>query len=561
MKRLTALLAGASLVLLVACGHQLPATTSPASRSTAAIAAPDAFSARVGSEVLSQGGNAVDAAVAVAFTLAVTYPEAGNIGGGGFLLAWIDGQPYFLDYRETAPAAATRDMYLDAEGEVIEGLSLTGPLSIGVPGTVAGLWEAHHRFGRLQWKQLLEPAIRLAEEGFTVPAQLEENLRDELPRLATVRGFRDSFEGLRTGASFRQPALAAALRRIQRAGPAGFYSGETADLIVAEMKRSGGLLTTADLADYKPVWREPVSAPWRGYTVLSAPPPSSGGIAIIQLLGMKDQLSSEFLGLALNSAQYVHLTAEMEKRVFADRAEYLGDPAYFSVPTTKLLAADYIARRAAAVSPRDISPIEAVAPGLEHHDTTHFSIVDRWGNAVANTYTLNNSFGSGVVVPGAGFLLNDEMDDFSVKPGAPNYYGVVGSVANEVQPGKRMLSSMSPTILLRDGQVELVLGSPGGSTIITSVYQAIVDILDFGMSPAEAVGAARFHHQLLPPELVTYSPARPLPAATIRALEERGYRVQPHPWELGDLQVIARDGATWSAASDPRGRGESRVIR
>jgi len=560
-ERLNVLLLALSLGLLIACGHQPSVSDSPRSPAEAAVAAPDSYSAQVASDVLARGGNAIDAAVAMAFVLAVTYPEAGNLGGGGFMLAWVDGQPYFLDYRETAPAAASRDMYLDAHGKVIEGSSLTGALSAGIPGTVAGLWEAHQRLGRLPWKDLLAPAIRLAEDGFAAPAQLQQNIQEELPRLAPATNFGHYFGSLQAGKTFRQPELAATLRRIQEAGPSGFYGGETAGLIVRAMKRAGGLLTAADLAGYTTQWREPLSAAWRGFTVLSAPPPSSGGIAILQLLKMKDQLSPEFRGLALNSAQYVHLTAEMEKRVFADRAEYLGDPGFFEVPTADLLADDYIARRAAQVDRQRISPIDAVLPGLEHHDTIHFSIVDRSGNAVSNTYTLNNSFGSGVVVEGAGFLLNDEMDDFSVKPGTPNLYGLVGSVANEVQPGKRMLSSMSPTILLQDGRVKMVLGSPGGSTIITSVYQAIIDSVDFGMSPAQAVGAPRFHQQLLPPDLVTYSPTRPLPTETIEALRQRGYRVQPHAWELGDLQMIVREGNAWAAASDPRGRGESRILQ
>jgi gamma-glutamyltranspeptidase/glutathione hydrolase len=275
---------------------------------------------------------------------------------------------------------------------------------------------------------------------------------------------------------------------------------------------------------------------------------------------MKDRLALEFKGLEHNSPQYIHLTAEIEKRVFADRAEYLGDPAFADVPQASLLADDYIARRAAGVDQQHISPVEAVPPGLEHHDTIHFSIVDRWGNAVANTYTLNSSFGSGVVVEGAGFLLNNEMDDFSIKPGTPNVYGLVGSRANEIAPGKRMLSSMSPTILLEDGHVKMVLGSPGGSTIITTVYQTIINILDFAMSPADAIGATRFHHQLLPPDQITYDPSRPLPAETIGTLEKRGYRVQPHEWELGNVQLIVREGDAWKVASDPRGRGESRII-
>ncbi|HSF78289.1 MAG TPA: gamma-glutamyltransferase [Steroidobacteraceae bacterium] len=549
-----------ALAVLAACGEGVPLPRAPAPPQ-AAVAAPDAFSAQVASDVLAKGGNAVDAAVAAAFALAVTYPEAGNLGGGGFMLAWVDGRGSFIDYRETAPAAADRDMYLDSRGEVVEGRSLTGALAAGVPGTVAGMWQAQQRLGRLEWKDLLAPAIDLAEHGFLVPEKLESAAREEMPRIGESTNFAKYFGGLRAGTVFRQPELAATLKRIRDGGASGFYAGETADLVAGQMQRLGGLITLADLTGYQVVWREPLLAPWRGYSVLSAPPPSSGGIAIVQLLKMKDRLARDFKDLPHNSPQYVHLTAEMEKRVFADRAEYLGDPAFVDVPVANLLADDYIARRSAAVDREKISGVDAVPPGLEHHDTLHLSIVDRWGNAAANTYTLNTEFGSGVVVEGAGFLLNNEMDDFSVKPGTPNVYGVVGSTANEVQPGKRMLSSMSPTMLLEDGRVKMVLGSPGGSTIITTVYQTIVNVLDFGMPATDAVAAARFHHQLLPPDLVTFSPYRPLPATTIDALSKRGYRVEPHPWEIGDVQLVLRDGESWQAASDPRGRGESRVMQ
>ncbi len=548
-----------SMLFAAACQHAPGPATQPQTV-PAAIAIADAYGAQVASAVLDAGGTAVDAAVAVAFSLAVTYPEAGNLGGGGFMLTWMDGQGAFLDYREVAPAAATRDMYLDAQGQVVDNLSLTGYKAVAVPGTVAGMSEAHRRYGRLPWKELLAPAIELADQGFVVPSLLAVNLQEELPRLAAIPGFLHYFGGLRNGEIFRQPELAATLRRIQAEGAAGFYQGETASLIVDEMRRGGGLVTAADLSGYRPVWREPLLASWRGYQVLSAPPPSSGGIAVLQLLKLRDLLAEDFRGLAHNSPQYVHLTAEMEKRVYADRAEYLGDPAFIDIPVALLVADDYIARRAAGIDRRAISAPGSVHPGLEPHDTTHFSIVDRWGNAVSNTYTLNTGFGSGVVVGGAGFLLNNEMDDFSVKPGQPNYYGVVGSAANEVQPGKRMLSSMTPTILLEDGRVKMVLGSPGGSTIITSVYQTIVNVLDFGMSAADAVAATRFHHQLLPADLVTFSPSRPLPSGTIQALAKRGYRVQPHDWEFGDVQLILRDAEDWQAASDPRGRGEARVL-
>ena len=549
-------------LLLVSLSAGCAATGSPEAPAAPAVgvfAVPDGYAADVAEGVLRRGGNAVDAAVAVAFSLAVTYPEAGNIGGGGFMLAWFDGSPFFLDYREVAPAAASRDMYLDARGEPVAGESLVGHRAVGVPGTVAGLWAAHRKFGRLPWGELLAPAIGLAEHGFVVPAALESAVRAELPGLAGT-GFARHFGGLRAGQRFRQPELAAVLRRIQVSGAEGFYAGETASLIAQEMQRGGGLVTADDLADYAPVWREPLRMGWREFEVLTAPPPSSGGVAVLQLLGMKDRLAGAFAGLPHNSARYVHLTAEMEKRVFADRAEYLGDPDFHDVPVQALLSATYLDRRAAEVDREAISPLRAVMPGLEPRDTTHFSIVDRWGNAVANTYTLNTSFGSGVVVGGGGFLLNNEMDDFSIKPGEPNYYGVVGAEANAIAPRKRMLSSMTPTILLEDGHVGMVLGSPGGSTIITSVYQAIVNVLDFGMSAAEAVGASRFHHQLLPPELVTYSPMFPLPATTRDTLGRLGYRVEPHDWEFGDLQLVLRGAGGWEAASDPRGRGESRIL-
>jgi gamma-glutamyltranspeptidase/glutathione hydrolase len=294
--------------------------------------------------------------------------------------------------------------------------------------------------------------------------------------------------------------------------------------------------------------------------VLSAPLPSSGGFAVIQLLKIKDYLNHEFEGLAHNSPQYIHLVAEIEKRVFADRAEYLGDPDYVDTRIDRLMSDEYMMQRAEEVDPENISMVVAPAPALESPDTTHYSIIDQWGNAVSNTSTLNIVFGSGVVVEGAGFLLNDEMDDFSVKPGVPNTYGVTGSEANEIQPGKRMLSSMSPTLLLKDNEVVMVAGTPGGTTIFTSVFQTIVNIVDFGMTPAEAVGATRFHHQLLPPELITYSPGRPLPEETVSALADRGYRTEPHRWEFGDMQIIWRDGERLIPASDPRNRGVSKVL-
>ncbi|MEM7218575.1 MAG: gamma-glutamyltransferase [Pseudomonadota bacterium] len=531
---------------------------------TAAVAMPDRYSAAAAERILRAGGNAVDAAIAAGFALAVTYPEAGNIGGGGFMLLRVDGVSEFIDYRETAPAAASADMFLDADGEVIEGSTLTGHRAAGVPGTVAGFWLAHQRAGTLPWARLLEPAIELARDGFEVHPDLAASYRSALRRHGEIEpgivvNLRAHFGAMDAGDVLKQPALAATLGRVSRDGPEDFYRGRTAALIAAEMRRNGGLIDAADLARYTAAVREPLVARWRDYEVNTAPPPSSGGIALLQLLKMRDALGDAFAGLAHNSAQYVHLIAEIEKRVFADRAEYLGDPDFISVPVTRLVADDYIERRAAEVDRHAISKLEAIDPGLESTDTTHYSVVDRWGNAVANTYTINFGFGNGVVVADAGFLLNNEMDDFSAKPGVPNIFGVVGADANAIAPGKRMLSSMTPTLLLRDGRTAMVLGTPGGSTIFTTVFQTLLNALDFDMSAQEAASAPRFHHQLLPPDLISMS--LELPDETQRQLRARGYRVEPNSWGIyGDMQLLWRREDGWDAGSDARYRGESRVI-
>lgn len=563
MKRLVSIANILLVTILLGCSQgetPQPETAATTKSGVAAVAMPDKYGAAVAEDVLRAGGNAVDAAVAAGFALAVTYPEAGNIGGGGFMLIQMDGEASFVDYRETAPLAAHRDMYLDDNGDVIQGMSLIGHRAVGVPGTVAGFWEAHKRYGELPWKDLVMPAVELAENGFVVPESLGSGMKMMGGWFSGRTNFDEYFGKMVPGESFRQPELAATLRRIAEQGPDDFYRGETADLLVAEMLRGDGLITHEDLENYKAVWREPLRANWRDYELLAAPPPSSGGFAVIQLLKIKDYLAHLFEELPHNSPQYVHLVAEIEKRVFADRAEYLGDPDYVDNRMDELLADEYIARRAEQVNPHRISAVEASPPGLESHDTTHYSILDQWGNAVSNTYTLNIGFGSGVVVEGAGFLLNDEMDDFSVKPGVMNTYGVTGNKANEIQPGKRMLSSMSPTLLLKDGEVQMVVGTPGGTTIFTSVFQAITNVVDFGMTPEQAVAATRFHHQLFPADQVTYSPSKPLPDETLSALGDIGYKPRPHQWEFGDLQLILRDGDTLKPASDPRNRGESRVI-
>lgn len=526
----------------------------------AAIASPESHATQIGLGVLRDGGNAVDAATAVAFALAVTLPDAGNLGGGGFMTLYIDDTPRFLDYRETAPANADRDMYLDESGEVMQDASLTGHRAVGVPGTVAGLWAAHQRYGSLPWSSLVEPAIALAESGFMPDSSLIEVIAAERSRLQGGN-FGEYFGRAKGGELFRQPELAATLQRIAAKGVDEFYRGETAALIVAEMQSGNGLITAADLANYAPRWREPLQMPWQDYRVITAPLPSSGGLAIIQYLRMKDALGDAFAGLPHNSPEFIHLKSEIEKRIFADRAEFLGDPDVVDVPVARLLNVQTLRRRAGKIKPGVISSTDVASPFVEPTHTTHFSILDGNGNAVSNTYTLNTDFGSGVVVGGGGFLLNNEMDDFSVAPGQPNYYGVLGDEANAIAPGKRMLSSMAPTLLLRDGEVAMVLGAMGGSTIFTTVYQMISNIVEFGMSPEQAQAVTRVHHQLLPKDLITYSPTPPLAPATIDALVKRGYRVEPHFFEYGNVQLIWRSEAgELSAVSDPRFSGQSAVI-
>ncbi|WP_442800974.1 gamma-glutamyltransferase [Serratia rubidaea] len=525
-----------------------------------AVAAPDEYGAKVAAQILKAGGNAVDAAVATAFTLAVTYPEAGNIGGGGFMTLYVDGKPYFLDYRETAPQAASKGMYLNEKGEVIENLSLIGSKAAGVPGTVLGLWEAHKKFGKLPWAELLTPAIGYAQQGFKVAGQQYQYREDANKLFAGKTNFGDYFGKMQPGVVFKQPELAKTLARIADKGAADFYQGETAAMLLKQMQQDGGLISAQDLQDYRVKWREPMQISWRGNTLYTAPLPSSGGIALAQLLGIKEDRAADFRGVTLNSARYIHLLAEIEKRVFADRADYLGDPDFSQVPVEKLTAADYLQKRAAEVNPQAISATEKVRPGLESHQTTHFSIVDADGNAVSNTYTLNWDFGSGVVVKGAGFLLNDEMDDFSAKPGVANAFGVVGSNANAIEPGKRMLSSMSPTIVTRDGNVTLVIGTPGGSRIFTSIFQVLNNIYDYHLPLQQAVAAQRVHHQLLPKDTIYFDGFAPLTGDVAAQLKKMGYTLEDQGWNMGDIQVIRVNNATPETASDPRGRGTGLVV-
>ncbi len=526
---------------------------------TAALAMPDRWSTEAAQAVLMDGGNAVDAAVTAAFVLAVTYPEAGNIGGGGFMTAYVDGEASFLDFRERAPASAHRDMFLDEGGNFQSRMSIVGGKASGVPGTVKGMQEAHTRYGTLSWQRLLEPAIILAEEGFPVPEALAVMVKEKIEGDAGETNFHRYFGEVEAGNTFRQPELAATLKLLA-ADPDSFYTGLPARQLVAQMRASEGLITMQDLASYKAVWRAPIRESWREFEIVSAPPPSSGGFALVQLLKMRDLSDAHFKDLWHNEAKYVHLLAELEKRVFADRAEYMGDPDYVDVPLANLLDDTYLQKRASTVRPDAISPAEAVLPGLESSDTTHFSVLDADGNAVSLTYTLNWEFGSGVVVSGAGFLLNDQMDDFSAKVGVPNKFGVVGSDRNAIAPGRRMLSSMTPTILLRNGEPALVIGTPGGSTIFTSVYQVILNLYDFNMPPQQAVNALRFHHQL-PDALLIRHDQRKIPVATRTGLEKLGYRVAQNSWgNLGDVAAITVQEGGVAATADERGRGQARVI-
>lgn len=536
----------------------------------AAVAMPDIFSAEVAQQILLSGGHAVDAAVAAAFVLAVTYPEAGNLGGGGFMTLVDKAQPYFLDYREKAPQTAHRDLYLDVHKQPIAYKSLIGYQASGVPGTVMGLWQAHLKMGRLPWGDLLRPAIDLAEKGFKVPKVLAKKARWYQQFLAKKSAqplnFKAYFGGLKSGDLLVQPELAATLKRIAKTGPYDFYFGKTAELMVAEMQAHNGLISKQDLADYQATWRQPIVASWRGRQVISAPPPSSGGVALIQLLKMSQILQNDFQEAVINGekadipemAIRTHFYAELSKRVYADRAEYLGDSDFVKVPVSRLTSDAYNLKRAEAINLEAISETTEIQPGLaESHDTTHFSIIDGDGNAVSNTYTLNMPFGSGVVVTGAGFLMNNEMDDFSTKPGVPNAFGVLGGKANEIAPEKRMLSSMSPTIVMKDQQVEMVVGTPGGSSIITSVFQTMVNVVERDMTPQQAVDAPRVHHQLWPKNLIQYHPA--LDEPTRDALILMGYQLKRSDY-LGDVQLIVQQFGDLQAASDVRGRGVAKVF-
>lgn len=513
----------------------------------------------VGAGILEQGGNAVDAAIAVEFALAVVYPDAGNIGGGGFMvIRMADGKTDALDYREEAPGRARRDMYLDENGEVIEGLSVSGHLAAGVPGTVDGMVQAHAKYGSLPWEVLLEPAVRLAAQGFPLTEKEAEKFNEHQEDFLEYNTVPPDFvlrEEWEEGDTLVLEDLALTLARIRDKGRAGFYEGPTAELIVAEMERGGGIITEEDLENYRAIWRQPLTATVGDYRVISMPPPSSGGIALIQLLSITEDYPLDEWGW--HSIPSAHLMIEAERRVYADRATHLGDPAYYNVPVEGLLNIDYIKGRMAGYNPEEATDSDKVSAGkpapYEGPSTTHYSIVDKEGNAVSATTTLNSTFGSKVFVDGAGFLLNNEMNDFSVKPGYPNQYGLIGGEANAIEPGKRMLSSMTPTILEKEGDLFMVVGSPGGSTIITSVYQTILNVIVHDFPMQGAVNAPRFHHQWKPDGVLSEWSAFSF-GEYIR-LWLKGHRVVPHPTRtIGrvDAILVLPDGRLEGGA-DPRG--------
>ncbi len=527
------------------------------------VAAQEKIAAQVGADILKAGGNAVDAAVAVGFALAVTHPQAGNLGGGGFMvISLAGGKKLAIDYRETAPAAATRDMFLDSRGNVDREKARYSRASAGVPGTVAGLLYALEHYGTMSRDRVMAPAIKLAEEGFPVQYGLAYALAKSTERFAndpsSVAYFEHADgEPYKMGEILRQPDLAKTLIAIRDLGAGGFYDGAVADLIVAEMKRGGGLITLEDLKNYRPVEREPVRGTYQGYEIVSMPPPSSGGVHVIQMLNILEGYDLKKLGQ--DSADTIHRLVEAMRRAYADRAKFLGDPDFVQVPVAGLINKAYAAELRKGINLEHATKSADVSagkpPSPEGDQTTHFSVMDKEGNAVSNTYTLNLAFGSGYSVDGAGFFLNNEMDDFSAKPGSPNAFGLVGDEANAIAPGKRPLSSMAPTIVLKDGAPYLITGSPGGSTIITVVLQEILNVLTFDMNVAEATAAPRVHHQWQPDNVIT---ERGISDDTLRILEARGF-ILPKNADgtyqhrvLGRANSIMKKGGLFLGAADTR---------
>ncbi|ODS79638.1 MAG: gamma-glutamyltransferase [Cytophagaceae bacterium SCN 52-12] len=524
------------------------------------VASAHPAASEAGAAILRKGGNAVDAAIAVKFALAVVHPAAGNVGGGGFLVYRDStGRSYALDFREKAPRKAHKDMYLDQGGNVIDEMSTKGHLASGVPGSVDGMVNAHKRFGRLPWSDLVQPAIDLAEKGVRQTEKEARGLNAVGKRIQEVNPGTSYYRkpdgsAWAAGDMLYQHDLARVLRSIQRKGRSGFYKGRTARLLAREMKAGGGIITRKDLKRYQAVWREPVSETYKNYRLITMSPPSSGGIALVQLLRLTEPYPLARWGW--NTDSTVQVMIEAERRVYADRAKFLGDPDFVKIPSTELMSYSYLRDRwkdfsfDRATSSSDIAGGDL--PGYESMETTHYSVVDKGGNAVAVTTTLNGSYGSGVIVKGGGFLMNNEMDDFSIKPGVPNMFGLIGNKANAIAPGKRMLSSMTPTIVENDGKLLMVVGTPGGSTIITSVFQTILNVLEHGMTMQQAVNALKFHHQWLPDK--TMFEAGAFSEGTIRKLQDRGFILEQQRNTIGrmDCILVWPDGSL-EGGSDPRG--------
>ena len=519
----------------------------------AMVTSGEPLATHVGTTILAQGGNAVDASTAVALALAVTLPRAGNLGGGGFcLILDREGEVHALDFRETAPSALFREFYLDEKHSSRQGAS-----AAGVPGTVAGLWEMHQKFGVLPWNQVVEPAERLAREGFPTSGWLNDGVTSSEDLLSAYPATRKIFlpdgKPPRVGSLFVQKDLAKTLERIARKGPDDFYRGETAELLAEGVQKAGGVITLDDLANYKAAWRKPVSGDFRGYKVWSMPPPSSGGIHLLQMLELTESLEMD--PAMLDSALHLHRLAEAMRLAYCDRARYLGDPDFVDVPVDKLLSPEYLKEREALIPAEKAGDSEKLAPDLfqspapESPDTTHFNVVDEDGMAVSFTYTLNFSYGSGFVSPGTGFLLNNEMDDFNAKPGEPNAYGLIGSAANDVEAGKRPLSSMTPTLVTKDKRFYAALGAPGGSRIINGVFQATLDLLGYGLNAQTAVTMPRIHHQWYP-DVISYEFG--ISADTIDILESWGHKCEPI-YAVAHVLAIVRDrDGHLEAGLDPR---------
>jgi len=534
----------------------------PATGYNGMVVSEDAIASQVGLNILRKGGNAVDAAVAVAFTLAVTFPNAGNIGGGGFMMVRTKNNNIFaLDYREKAPLKASKDMYLDADGNVVENESLLGYKSAGVPGTVAGLVAAYKKFGSLPWRELVKPAIQLATKGFVIDAYKEESLLQAMPKLMLFSSSQKVFfpggVAPKEGERLIQKDLANTLQRIADKGRDGFYKGQTARLLVSAMKKNTGLITQSDLDAYTAKWREPIHFTYRDNDLYVMPLPSSGGILMAEIFNVLEAYNLAEIGF--NSSNLIHLWVEAERQAYADRAEFMGDDDFVDVPVKKLISKKYGAYIRNKINVYQARSSETVGPSKEwmkeSKETTHFSIVDKWGNAVSNTYTLNAGYGSKAVVEGAGFLLNDEMDDFSAKPGAYNLYGLLGSYANQIEPGKRMLSSMTPTIVTRHDSLIMAVGSPGGSRIITSVAQTISNVIDFKMNMRRAIEAPRFHSQWRPD--VIYLEHFGFNRDVRNALRGMGHKIE-EKFPLGSVQgVLRHPNGKLEGWSDPRRNGHA----